>query len=115
MISVPELVVLAAAGYRATQLGVHDSLLEPARVAVLDWHSRKPASSLRTAIVTLISCVYCLGWWINGAILATWLLASGQWDDAPLVVHGVEWFAVAGAAVFLNRVDDTLGDLVNRG
>jgi hypothetical protein len=55
-----------------------------------------------------------MGWWISGAILATWLLASGQWDQAPLVVHGLEWLAVAGAAVFLNRVDDTLGDLTAR-
>lgn len=115
MISIPELVVLTAAGYRATQLAVHDSILEPARVAVLDWHSHKPSSSLRTAVVTLISCAYCMGWWLSGAILATWLLASGQWDQAPLVVHGIEWFAVAGGAVFLNRMDDTFGDLVNRG
>ncbi|MFB7114495.1 DUF1360 domain-containing protein [Streptomyces sp. NPDC056291] len=114
MISLPELLILAAAGYRATQLAVHDSILEPARVAVFDWHSRKPTSRVRTAAISLITCVYCMGWWISGAILATWLLASGQWDSARLVVHGLEWFAVAGAAVLLNRVDDTLGDLVNR-
>ncbi|MET9386370.1 hypothetical protein ABZY09_36290 [Streptomyces sp. NPDC002928] len=29
----------------------------------------------------------------------------------PLLTHGVEWFAVAGAAVLLNRVDDTLGEV----
>ncbi|WP_073946044.1 DUF1360 domain-containing protein [Streptomyces kebangsaanensis] len=115
MISLPELVVLAAAGYRATQLAVHDSILEPACATVLDWHNRKPTSRVRTAAVTLITCVYCMGWWISGAILATGLLASGQFDQALLVVHGLEWFAVAGAAVFLNRMDDTLGDLVNRG
>ncbi|MEV7815594.1 MULTISPECIES: hypothetical protein [Streptomyces] len=55
-----------------------------------------------------------MGWWISGASLATWVLASGQWDDSPLVVHGVEWFAVAGGAVLMNRVDDTLGDLTAR-
>lgn len=115
MISLPELVVLAAAGYRATQLAVHDSILEPARLTVFDWHSRKPTSPVRNAAITLISCVYCMGWWISGAILATWLLATGQFDQTPLVVHGLEWFAVAGAAVFLNRLDDTLGDLANRG
>ncbi|MEV6738690.1 DUF1360 domain-containing protein [Streptomyces sp. NPDC051104] len=114
MISLPELVVLAAAGYRATQLAVHDTVLEPARVAVFDWLSRKPTSRVRTAVGSLISCVYCMGWWISGAMLATWLLASDQWGGSPLVVHGVEWLAVAGAAVFLNRVDDTLGGLVNR-
>ncbi|MEU3448765.1 hypothetical protein AB0H29_16305 [Streptomyces thermolilacinus] len=37
------------------------------------------------------------------------LLATGRFHDAPLLVHGVEWPAVAGAAALLNRVDDTLG------
>lgn len=115
MISLPELVILAAAGYRATQLAVHDSILEPARNAVFDWQSRKIDSTPRQWVVALISCVYCMGWWISGAILATWLLATGRFDQAPLVVHGVEWLAVAGAAVLLNRVDDTLGDLAHRG
>ncbi|MGJ3558874.1 DUF1360 domain-containing protein [Streptomyces sp. INA 01156] len=73
------------------------------------WHSRKPDSRARTALVTLISCVYCTGWWVAGALLATWLLATGQWHDTPLLVHGIEWLAVAGAAVVINRVDDTLG------
>ncbi|MEU5497962.1 DUF1360 domain-containing protein [Streptomyces griseofuscus] len=114
MIGVPELVVLAAAGYRATQLAVHDAILEPARGAVFDWQTRKPDSKPREWVVSLISCVYCMGWWISGATLVTWLLASGQWDDSPLLVHGLEWLAVAGASVFLNRVDDTLGDLTAR-
>ncbi|MEU2238464.1 hypothetical protein ABZ572_03550 [Streptomyces sp. NPDC018338] len=53
--------------------------------------------------------MYYTGWWLAGAILATFLLASGQWHEAPLLVHGIEWFAVAGTAVLLNRVDDALG------
>ncbi|MFE6555476.1 DUF1360 domain-containing protein [Streptomyces sp. NPDC057746] len=114
MISIPELVVLAAAGYRGTQLAVHDTILDPARNTVFDWRSRNPDSRARTFVITLISCVYCTGWWVSGALLATWLLVTGQFDQAPLLVHGIEWFAVAGAAVFLNRVDDTLGEVVNR-
>lgn len=114
MIDFVELAVLACAGYRGTQLAVHDSILEPARARVFAWHANRPESKVRTAVVTLISCVYCMGWWISGAFLAVWLLASGQWDASPPPVHGIEWFAVAGAAVFLNRVDDTLGDLVHR-
>lgn len=109
MISLPELALLAFAGYRATQLAVHDTILDALRDAVFAWHERRPESNVRSAVVSLISCVYCMGWWVSGAILATWLLTTGQWHDAPLLVHGVEWFAVAGAAVFLNRFDDTLG------
>ncbi|MYR59602.1 DUF1360 domain-containing protein [Streptomyces sp. SID625] len=111
MIGIPALLVLAAAGYRATQLAIHDTVLDPARAAVFDWHSRKTDSPVRTAAVTLISCPYCIGWWISGALLAAYLLATGQFDQAPLLVHGIEWFAVAGAAVLLNRIDDTLGEV----
>ncbi|MET9462444.1 DUF1360 domain-containing protein [Streptomyces canus] len=111
MIRIPALAVLAFAGYRATQLAIHDTILDPARAVVFDWHSRNTDSPVRSAAVTLISCPYCMGWWISGALLATYLLVTGQFDTAPLLVHGIEWFAVAGAAVLLNRVDDTLGEV----
>ncbi|MFI2434653.1 DUF1360 domain-containing protein [Streptomyces sp. NPDC018693] len=110
MIDALELVLLALAGYRATQLAIHDTILDPARAVVFDWHSRNVDSPVRTAAVTLISCPYCIGWWISGALLATWLLVTGQFDQAPLLVHGIEWFAVAGAAVLLNRWDDSRKD-----
>lgn len=107
MLNLPEFALLALAGYRGTQLLVHDSILDPARARVDAWHQNRPDSTVRTAVVTLISCVYCTGWWVAGALLATWLLTTGTWADAPLLVHGVEWLAVAGAAALLNRWDDT--------
>ncbi|MDN3056858.1 DUF1360 domain-containing protein [Streptomyces sp. SRF1] len=107
MIELSALAVLGLAGYRATQLAVHDSILDPVRDRIYAWHARRPESGPRTFVITLISCVYCMGWWISGALLATWLLATGTWDSAPLLVHGVEWLAVAGLAVLLNRWDDT--------
>jgi hypothetical protein len=110
MIGITELAVLALAGYRATQFFVWDSLLEPVRERVIDWTTRRPESKIRGALLTLITCVYCSGWWISGAILAVYLLATGQWHDAPLLVHGVEWWAVAGGAVLLNRWDDSRKD-----
>jgi hypothetical protein len=110
MISPAELVVLAFAGYRGTQLLVHDSILDPARDRVVAWHSKNTDSAVRDALVTLISCVYCTGWWAAGAVLTTWLLASGTWDTEPLLVHGLEWLAVAGASVLLNRWDDSRKD-----
>ncbi|WP_393072291.1 DUF1360 domain-containing protein [Streptomyces sp. LN704] len=81
MISALELVLLAAAGYRATQLVVHETILEAPRDQVAAWHGRKPDSKTRTSVLTLISCVYCTGWWVSGALLATWLLATGRFDD----------------------------------
>ncbi|WTW95408.1 DUF1360 domain-containing protein [Streptomycetaceae bacterium NBC_01309] len=110
MISPAELALLAFAGYRATQLAVHDVILDPVRDRVHHWRDDAPDSRARVAVITLISCVYCLGWWIAGGLLATYLLATGRFDDAPLLVHGIEWGAVAGAAVLLNRWDDTRPD-----
>ncbi|MER5466704.1 DUF1360 domain-containing protein [Streptomyces sp. NPDC002668] len=91
------LVILAAADYRGTQLVVHDSILDATRDWLTAWHGRNPDSGTRTALFTLISCAYCSGWWVSGVLLATWLLVSGQFDDAPLLVHAIEWLAVAGA------------------
>ncbi|MGW3736657.1 DUF1360 domain-containing protein [Streptomyces sp. NPDC005148] len=110
MIGPVELALLALAGYRGTQLAVHDSILDPARDRVHDWHQRRLGSTARTFVVTLISCVYCTGWWVSGALLLTYLLVTGHWDQAPLLVHGIEWLAVAGAAVLLNRWDDSRKD-----
>lgn len=110
MISLAELVLLALAGYRTTQFLVHDSILGPVRSRVDDWQQARPDAAARAAVVTLISCVYCIGWWVSGALLATWLLVTGGFDRAPLLVHGMEWPAVAGAAVLLNRWDDSRKD-----
>lgn len=110
MIGIPELAVLAAAGYRGTQLVVHDTILDPVRARLFAWHARKTTSRPRTAAVTLISCIYCSGWWISGAFLAAYLHTTGQWNGTPLAVHGIEWFAVAGTAVLANRWDDASQD-----
>ncbi|MGW4910802.1 hypothetical protein [Streptomyces sp. NPDC004270] len=49
-----------------------------------------------------------MGWWVSGALLATYLLVTGTCHQTPLLVHGVEWFAVAGLAVLLNCPEDAL-------
>ncbi|MFM9590723.1 DUF1360 domain-containing protein [Streptomyces scabiei] len=111
MVSPTELAVIAFAAYRGTQLLVHDSVLDVPRSWVYDWHARKePTSPVRSAVVTLISCVYCMGFWVSGAVLAAWLYASGQWHDEPLLLHGLTWFGVAGAQALLNRWDDSRKD-----
>lgn len=107
MLTLAELAVLALAGYRATQMVVWDSLFDGVRDRIRLWHADRPESKAREMTVTLMSCPYCSGWWLAGAILVVYLAAAGRWDAAPLLVHGVEWLAVAGGAVLLNRWDDT--------
>ncbi|MFC4060234.1 DUF1360 domain-containing protein [Planomonospora corallina] len=107
MITLVDLAVLALAGYRGTQLIVHDTILDGLRDLVFRWHAADPGSRARSAAVTLLSCVYCMGWWVCGAVLAIYLTATGRWGAAPAPVHLIEWFAVAGGAVLANRWDDT--------
>jgi hypothetical protein len=107
MLSIPEALLLCLASYRATQLAVHDTIGDPARDLVFRWHATEPDSRVRTAIITLISCIYCTGWWLSGLILAVYLLTTGRWHETPILVHGIEWFAVAGGAALLNRWDDS--------
>ncbi|MFC8882971.1 DUF1360 domain-containing protein [Streptomyces cinereoruber] len=110
MISPVELALLALAGYRGTQLVVHDSILDAPREAFDRWQQKKPHAAGRAAVVTLISCIYCTGWWVSGALLAVWLLVTDTWSGVPVLVHGFEWLAVAGAAALLNRWDDSRKD-----
>lgn len=110
MVTPIELAVLALAAYRGTQLVVHDTIADPARDALARWHSRRPHSRPRTALITLISCIYCSGWWVSGILLALYLTVTGTLTTAPALVHLIEWAAVAGAAVLLNRADYTLKD-----
>ncbi|MFJ2745363.1 DUF1360 domain-containing protein [Streptomyces sp. NPDC087440] len=70
MITAWELVLLAFAGYRGTQLAVHDTILDPLRDRIHAWHEKRPEAPVRNAVVSLIACVYCMGWWISGAVLA---------------------------------------------
>ncbi|MFJ6104935.1 DUF1360 domain-containing protein [Streptomyces sp. NPDC092359] len=111
MITLPELALLGFAGYRATQLAAHATILDPVRKRVFAWRERKEDSGVRNAVVSLTSCVYCMGWWISGALLLVYLVITDQFAGLPLLLHGLEWFAVAGAAVFINRLDDTMGRL----
>ncbi|MBB6344342.1 DUF1360 domain-containing protein [Nonomuraea muscovyensis] len=110
MINLAELALLGFASYRCTQLVVHDTLLDGIRDRMFDWHARNPASRMRDFVVTLFSCPYCIGAWLSLAVLLTYLLTTGRFGDTPLLVHGIEWFAVAGVQALLNRADDTLAE-----
>lgn len=110
MIGLPELALLALAGYRGTQLAVYDTILDRPRDALFTWGAKDSKSKVRHAVITLISCTYCAGFWVSGAFLAAYLLATHQWHGVPLAVHGIEWFAVAGAQALLSRWDNSRKD-----
>jgi hypothetical protein len=107
LISLPVLLILAAAAYRGTQLAVHDTIADPIRNLIYAWHANKPDARPRKWATKLIGCTYCAGFWVSGIVLAVYLLVTGTFDRAPLLIHGIEWFALAGGQALLNRRDDT--------
>lgn len=107
------LLTLAALGFataRVTQLVVHDSILDPWRARLELWHAAKFESGPRTFIRTLIGCTYCVGFHAAWLTVLVFLLATGQTPDdfRSFLVFGIESFAVAGVAMMINRIDDTL-------
>ena len=110
------LAVLAALGlasYRATHLVVWDSIFDGLRDRIENWHMNGVApgrrNRLRTFVKDLTGCPYCTGWWLSLVTLLVYLTAAGQWGRAPLLVHAVEFWVVAGVQALLNRWDDTRG------
>jgi len=104
------LLVLGALGfaaYRATQLVVWDSILDGWRTRLELWHAAKHESRVRTFVRDLVGCPYCTGWWLSMLTTLAYLTAAGQWGQAPLVVHAVECWTVAGIQALLNRWDDS--------
>lgn len=99
--------VLGLAAYRATQLVVWDTIGDKVRARIELWHARKFESVLRTFIRDLIGCTYCAGWWLSLVAVVVYLTAAAQWGAAPLWVHAIEFWAVAGIQALLNRWDDS--------
>lgn len=101
------LAALGLAAYRATQLVVWDTIGDRARDRVELWHAAKFDSRFRSFVRDLIGCTYCAGWWLSLVTLVVYLTAAGQWRAAPLLVHAVEFWTVAGIQALLNRWDDS--------
>jgi hypothetical protein len=109
------LAALGFASYRATQLIVWDSILDGWRGTpdskLERWHADgiRPGRSNRGRdfLKTLIDCPYCVGWWLSMLTTLTYLTATSAWGDAPLLVHAIECWVVAGVQALLNRWDDS--------
>jgi len=119
-----ELVVLIAASYRVTRFLVEDSLfgfgpssesrmsVRVDRFAYFDATDSEVLSGdrldgegrtwVREKIGDLLTCVFCLGFWVSAAVYMAFILATGSWGAADPVVHGISVFAVAGGQAFLN-------------
>lgn len=112
MLTLTELIFLSLAAARITQFLVWDSLLDPVRDRLDVWAAgtaKNPGPhAARLFLLKLIECPLCLGWWVSGAVLASWLLASGQWSASALWIHGLAWWAVAMGQSLMNFALDKI-------
>lgn len=109
-----DLVVDALATYRLTRLATADVISEPVRMAVLrrvgaepppgqdDPTAQEVVESLADPprLATLVTCRWCAGIWIAGAVTAARALLPGTWQP---VARGL---ALSSAAVLLARIED---------
>lgn len=102
------LLVLGFAAYRGTQLVVHDTIGDPVRSRIEMWHAAKFDSKVRTFVRDLLSCIYCVGFWLSVVAVLAWVSATGQWGDRSVWTFAVDAWAVAGIQSLISRVDDTL-------
>lgn len=105
-------VVVAFAAYRITRFLVKDSLIGfapdsgsavSARVDQFAYaENGADRSFLRGKIGDLLTCTWCLGFWVSAATYTAAAVALDEWSGQPLVWHGVSIFAVAGLQGLLN-------------
>lgn len=103
------LAALGLAAYRATQLVVHDSILTGPRIWLAVKGDASPRNPRWAFWWDLVSCTYCTGFHLSWITLVTYLTVAGEWGSAPLLVHAVEAWTVAGIQALLNRWDDSRG------
>lgn len=106
MLSLTELLILALAAARGTQLIVWDSILDGLRARLAMWQADKPDSKVRPFIGALLACIYCTGFHISWIAVLAYRMATDGWPG--LWVFGIEAFAVAGAQMLINRWLDSL-------
>ena len=116
--------ILIFAAYRGTRFLVEDSLLgfgpssesrmsvrvdrfayfneDDEEVMLGDRSDGEGRTWLREKIGDLVTCIFCLGFWVSAVTYLSFVFATDSWSLAEPVVHGISVFAVAGGQGFLN-------------
>jgi len=99
--------LLGLAAYRATQFVVWDTLLDGPRERLELWHAAKHESKVRTFVRQLVSCIYCIGFWLSTVTVLAYTTATHQWGTTSPWLVAIQCWAVAGVQALLNRWDDS--------
>lgn len=105
--------ILSFAAYRLTQFFVYDSLIggnpesgskQSVRLDrfAYDSETGQDRSFLRGKVGDLLTCPWCLGFWLSAASYLLFVAATDRWTGTAVVVHGLTIFSIAGLQGFLN-------------
>lgn len=84
--------LIGVAGYRLWRVIALDEITEPIR----NWlHGRRRNLRMVNGVLALSYCVWCLGWWITGALSAV-VIYWQDWSWWSLVLLWPAGSAVAG-------------------
>lgn len=98
--------LLALASFRIWRLLAEDVILNPVRAwayGVPGWRPEQgdPPDTLRVKTMELVSCPWCLGFWLTGGLLAAYWLIVGGLDTFGFLVT---WFAISAAVGLLAKL-----------
>lgn len=106
-------ILLALIAYRLWRLIAEDDVLDvPRRKLVRLAESWQPGDAIpseyREKLALFITCPWCAGFWVCGAVLIAWMGTLGEWPDSTsdvLVSAGV-WLALSALVGFQrNKLD----------
>ncbi len=107
-----EYVVVVLAAFRVTRFLVRDSLIgfAPDSGSKMSMRVDRFAYAedgtdrtwLRGKVGDLLTCVWCLGFWVSAFVYVVAAVALGVWGEYPFAWHVVAIWAVAGAQGFLS-------------
>lgn len=94
------LVPLTLATWRLWRIIAVDSITEPLRARFLFRDGRG-----WEWFADLVTCPWCLGWWLSGGAVFGWLLVSDGWSWSGFVVA---WCAVSAGVGITETIVDRL-------
>lgn len=105
-------VIVALAAYRLTRFFVKDSLIGfgpdsgsaiSQRIDQFAYDEEGTDRSFwRGKAGDLLTCTWCLGFWISAATYTVAAISLREWSGQPLLWHGIAIFGVAGAQGLLS-------------
>jgi len=92
-------VILSLAAYRASRAVAIDSITQPFR----DWLSMQTGNRVGYFFDGLLSCGFCIGFWLSGITYWVWCVSTHH--GYPSMLNIIHWWAIAGLQSLFIAID----------